>query len=108
MTGRRRKTRRSITGGGEIENVSAKTPRRTTQTNSQERGTSIAKRVAGQERRLVDPPSQVVAGVRTVTTKNEWARAFPSSRPFDFSSTPVLLPTDSQLPRAKIRKRLEQ
>jgi len=23
----------------------------------------------GQERRLVDPPSQVVAGVRTVTTK---------------------------------------
>jgi hypothetical protein len=25
--------------------------------------------IVGQERRLVDPPSQVVAGVRTVTTK---------------------------------------
>jgi len=25
--------------------------------------------IVGQERRLVDPPSQVVAGVRTVTTQ---------------------------------------
>src|ERR1043166_6117269 len=33
------------------------------------RGTSIAMYIVGQERRLVDPPSQVVAGVRTVTTK---------------------------------------
>ena len=33
------------------------------------RGTSVAKYIVGQERRLVDPPSQVVAGVRTVTTK---------------------------------------
>lgn len=33
------------------------------------RGTIVAVYIAGQERRLVDPPSQVVAGVRTVTTK---------------------------------------
>jgi len=33
------------------------------------RGISVAKYIVGQERRLVDPPSQVVAGVRTVTTK---------------------------------------
>ena len=39
--------------------------------------------IVGQERRLVDPPSQVGAGVRTVTTKNEWARRTPTlSRPF--------------------------
>src|SRR5947207_15724174 len=33
------------------------------------RGTSVAMYIVGQERRLVDPLSQVVAGVRTVTTK---------------------------------------
>ena len=33
------------------------------------RGISIAMYIVGQERRLVDPPSQVVARVRTVTTK---------------------------------------
>jgi len=33
------------------------------------RGISVAMYIVGQERRLVDPPSQVVAGVRTVTTK---------------------------------------
>jgi len=33
------------------------------------RGTTVAMYIVGQERRLVDPPSQVVAGVRTVTTK---------------------------------------
>ena len=32
------------------------------------RGIMIAMYIVGQERRLVDPPSQVVAGVRTVTT----------------------------------------
>src|SRR5205809_6102820 len=32
-------------------------------------GISVAMYIVGQERRLVDPPSQVVAGVRTVTTK---------------------------------------
>ena len=32
-------------------------------------GTVVAMYSVGQERRLVDPPSQVVAGVRTVTTK---------------------------------------
>src|SRR4029453_5066491 len=31
-------------------------------------GTGVAMYIVGQERRLVDPPSQVVAGVRTVTT----------------------------------------
>jgi hypothetical protein len=31
-------------------------------------GMGLAVYIAGQERRLVDPPSQVVAGVRTVTT----------------------------------------
>ena len=31
-------------------------------------GTSLAMYISGQERRLVNPPSQVVAGVRTVTT----------------------------------------
>src|SRR2546425_12357609 len=48
------------------------------------RGISVAMYILGQERRLVDPPSQVVAGVRTVTTKNEWARTLPRSRPFAF------------------------
>src|SRR2546423_13536430 len=33
------------------------------------RGTTVAMYIVGQERRLVDPPSQVVAGVRTVTTQ---------------------------------------
>jgi len=33
------------------------------------RGIMVAMYIVGQERRLVDPPSQVVAGVRTVTTK---------------------------------------
>src|SRR5215831_4772282 len=33
------------------------------------RGTNVAMYIVGQERRLVDPPSQVVAGVRTVTTQ---------------------------------------
>src|SRR5216683_2774877 len=33
------------------------------------RGISVAMYIVGQERRLVDPPSQVVAGVRTVTTQ---------------------------------------
>jgi hypothetical protein len=38
----------------------------------------------GQERRLVDPPSHVVAGVRTVTTKN-WVQHTPMSLyPFYF------------------------
>jgi hypothetical protein len=32
-------------------------------------GIMVAMYIVGQERRLVDPPSQVVAGVRTVTTK---------------------------------------
>src|SRR5713226_2467928 len=33
------------------------------------RGITVAMYIVGQERRLVDPPSQVVAGVRTVTTQ---------------------------------------
>jgi hypothetical protein len=42
----------------------------------------------GQERRLVDPPSQVVAGVRTVTTNMDGRDALPRmSRPFAFLRT---------------------
>jgi hypothetical protein len=42
--------------------------------------------IVGQERRLVNPPSQVVAGVRTVTTKMNGRDALPRmSRPFAFS-----------------------
>ena len=33
------------------------------------RGITVAMYIVGQERRLVDPPSQVVAGVRTVATQ---------------------------------------
>src|SRR6185295_3554528 len=48
-------------------------------------GTGIAVYIAGQERRLVDPPSQVVAGVRTVTTNMDGRDALPRmSRPFAF------------------------
>src|ERR1044072_1317609 len=48
-------------------------------------GTSVAMYIVGQERRLVDPPSQVVAGVRTVTTNMDGRDALPRmSRPFAF------------------------
>jgi len=44
--------------------------------------------IVGQERRLVDPPSQVVAGVRTVTTNMDGRDALPRmSRPFAFQKT---------------------
>ena len=44
--------------------------------------------IVGQERRLVDPPSQVVAGVRTVTTNMDGRDALPRmSRPFAFEIT---------------------
>jgi hypothetical protein len=44
--------------------------------------------IVGQERRLVDPPSQVVAGVRTVTTNMDGRDALPRmSRPFAFPGT---------------------
>ena len=56
--------------------------------------------IAGQERRLVDPPSQVVAGVRTVTTKNGWARTLPRSRPSAFSRH--YLPTTQELPETSL------
>jgi len=57
--------------------------------------------IVGQERRLVDPPSQVVAGVRTVTTNMDGRDALPRmSRPFAFyqASTPI-----ENLSRARIR-----
>jgi hypothetical protein len=42
--------------------------------------------IVGQERRLVNPPSQVVAGVRTVTTIMDGRDVLPRlSRPFAFS-----------------------
>ncbi|MGI8732473.1 MAG: hypothetical protein ACR2LM_04110, partial [Pyrinomonadaceae bacterium] len=45
-------------------------------------GTAVAMYIVGQERRLVNPPSQVVAGVRTVTTKMDGRDALPRmSRP---------------------------
>ena len=48
----------------------------------------IAMYIVGQERRLVDPPSQVVAGVRTVTTNMNGRDALPRlSRPFAFELT---------------------
>jgi hypothetical protein len=48
-------------------------------------GTGVAMYIVGQERRLVDPPSQVVAGVRTVTTNMDGRDALPRmSRPFAF------------------------
>jgi hypothetical protein len=48
-------------------------------------GTDVAMYIVGQERRLVDPPSQVVAGVRTVTTNMDGRDALPRmSRPFAF------------------------
>ena len=50
-------------------------------------GTGVAVYSAGQERRLVDPPSQVVAGVRTVTTNMDGRDALPRmSRPFAFKA----------------------
>jgi len=54
-------------------------------------GTSVAMYIVGQERRLVNPPSQVVAGVRTVTTNMNGRDALPRmSRPFAFcASLPV-------------------
>jgi len=51
-------------------------------------GTSVAMYIVGQERRLVNPPSQVVAGVRTVTTNMNGRDALPRmSRPFAFSGS---------------------
>ena len=51
-------------------------------------GTGVAMYSVGQERRLVDPPSQVVAGVRTVTTNMDGRDALPRmSRPFAFLRT---------------------
>jgi len=51
----------------------------------------------GQERRLVDPPSQVVAGVRTVTTNMDGRDALPRmSRPFAFLVTiPIQIKQES-------------
>jgi hypothetical protein len=56
-------------------------------------GTSVAMYSVGQERRLVNPPSQVVAGVRTVTTNMNGRDALPRlSRPFAFSLEPAEVP----------------
>jgi hypothetical protein len=56
----------------------------------------IAEYIVGQERRLVNPPSQVVAGVRTVTTTMDGRDVLPRlSRPFAFSAPPA----DSNQPK---------
>jgi hypothetical protein len=52
--------------------------------------------IVGQERRLVDPPSQVVAGVRTVTTNMNGRDVLPRlSRPFAFPLTRCPIDTHS-------------
>ena len=56
-------------------------------------GTGVAMYIVGQERRLVDPPSQVVAGVRTVTTNMDGRDALPRmSRPFAFKQNVQFCP----------------
>lgn len=58
--------------------------------------------IVGQERRLVDPPSQVVAGVRTVTTNMDGRDALPRmSRPFAFVYSRQL--NSAVFSRARIR-----
>jgi hypothetical protein len=58
------------------------------------RGMRLASYIVGQERRLVNPPSQVVAGVRTVTTTMDGRDVLPRlSRPFAFSAA---LPDSNQ------------
>jgi len=58
--------------------------------------------IVGQERRLVDPPSQVVAGVRTVTTNMDGRDALPRmSRPFAFKASSQL--KSDLFSRARIR-----
>ena len=65
--------------------------------------------IVGQERRLVNPPSQVVAGVRTVTTNMDGRDALPRmSRPFAFSvalhsTQQDTAQTSNRLLRARIR-----
>ena len=60
--------------------------------------------IVGQERRLVNPPSQVVAGVRTVTTNMDGRDVLPRlSRPFAFYSTlPKRIPTKTLRARMQI------
>ena len=65
--------------------------------------------IVGQERRLVNPPSQVVAGVRTVTTNMDGRDALPRmSRPFAFllepsNSIPCILSIGPLTPIADCR-----
>jgi hypothetical protein len=53
-------------------------------------GIGIAVYIAGQERRLVDPPSQVVAGVRTVTTTMNGRGTLPRCRAYSLFITDLL------------------
>jgi hypothetical protein len=54
--------------------------------------------IVGQERRLVDPPSQVVAGVRTVTTNMDGRDALPRmSRPFAFLANLISVRTHRKI-----------
>ncbi|MBD0324995.1 MAG: hypothetical protein ICV68_01105 [Pyrinomonadaceae bacterium] len=57
-------------------------------------GMGIAMYIVGQERRLVDPPSQVVAGVRTVTTTMDGRGTLPRCRACSLF-LPSLLSPDS-------------
>ena len=57
----------------------------------------LAMYIVGQERRLVNPPSQVVAGVRTVTTQMDGRDVLPRlSRPFALSGALQNFPSYSQ------------
>jgi hypothetical protein len=63
--------------------------------------------IVGQERRLVNPPSQVVAGVRTVTTKMDGRDALPRmSRPFAFFASLQTFFTVSLITSALFPKRI--
>jgi hypothetical protein len=56
----------------------------------------LAMYIVGQERRLVNPPSQVVAGVRTVTTNMNGRDVLPRlSRPFALSDAFLIFPSES-------------
>ena len=59
------------------------------------RGTTVAMYIVGQERRLVDPPSQVVAGVRTVTTKMNGRDTLPRCRAHSLLVLTLRIPSRS-------------
>jgi hypothetical protein len=55
---------------------------------------NVAMYIVGQERRLVDPPSQVVAGVRTVTTTMNGRGTLPRCRACSLFRWTLFIPAD--------------